>query len=265
MKKVVLLGDPVEHSLSPAMQNAAFRVCGLDFVYEAMRVAPDELPAAMAALRTESYAGANVTIPHKEAALRLADSASDLARRVGATNTLARRDTTLYADNTDVEGFRLALEERGVDVRGRQVLVLGAGGAARACVAALADISAEVDLTARRRERASALAAALSPNARTLEWLPGQLDAYALVVNTTPLGMHGEDPLAGLALPPGAAVFDLVPTAGETPLLRRARAAGCATIDGLVMLLHQAAASFRIWTGRAAPLDAMRAALPRRL
>lgn len=266
MRKVLLLGDPVEHSLSPAMHNAGFRVAGLDLVYEARRVERDELREVMGALRTDAYAGANVTIPHKEAALTLADSASAEAHRIGAANTLVRRDDRLHADNTDGYGFREALAERHLDIAGRRVLLLGAGGGARACALELLRAGARVGVASRTPSRVAQLVADFGElgHVGAVDW-PRRLAGYGLLVNATPLGLHGEDPLDGVPLGPPLTVFDLVPTAAETPLLRRARDAGCVAIDGLLMLLHQAAASFRIWTGRDAPVEAMRAALPRRV
>ena len=263
--KVLLLGDPVAHSLSPAMQNAAIRAAGIDAVYEARRVSPAQLGTVVAELHEEPYLGANVTIPYKEAVLGLVDERTEEVERIGAANTLLRRGRKLTAANTDARGFGAALDERHVDVEGGRVLVLGAGGAARACVIELQRRKAAgIELANRSAARAERLVADLGGrggNVRAVEW-PSRL-RYALVVNTTPLGMHGEDPLAGLALVPPLIVFDLVPTATETPLLRRSRAEGCETVDGLLMLLHQAAASFELWTGRGAPLEVMRAALPR--
>lgn len=262
-RKVLLLGDPVAHSLSPAMHNAAFRALGIDAVYETRRTSPAQLGAVVAELRGEPYLGANVTIPHKEAVLGLVDDRTALVERIGAANTLLRRGTRLAADNTDARGFGEALDERRVDVEDGRVLVLGAGGAARACVVELLRRRpGAIELASRSPARAERLGADVGEGVRAVPW-PARLEGYALVVNATPLGMHGEDPLVDVPLEPPLAVFDLVPTATETPLLRRARAKGCETVDGLLMLLHQAAASFELWTGRRAPLEVMRAALPR--
>jgi shikimate dehydrogenase len=257
---VLLLGDPVAHSLSPAMHNAAFRALGVDALYEARRVTSAELGGIVQALHREPYLGANVTIPHKEAVLGLVDDYSDVVERTGAANTLVRERDRVRAHNTDVQGFRDALAEAHVEPAGRRVLVLGAGGAARAVVAALADAGADVDVSARRDDQARQVARIAGRRGRGRVW-PRALDGYDLVVNATPLGLHGEDPLAGVMLPPAVRVVDLVPIATTTPLVRRARAAGCAAIDGLPMLLHQAAASFQLWTGRPAPLAVMRSAL----
>jgi shikimate dehydrogenase len=261
--RVLLIGDPVAHSLSPAMQNAAFRAAGIDAVYEARRVTSAELGAVVQELHREPWLGANVTIPHKEAVLGLVDAIAPLVERIGAANTLVRDGDRVRAENTDVRGFAEALREAGIDPRGRRAVVLGAGGASRAVVAALLDAPVGVDVAARDRKQAEGLAASFPrQDVSATEW-PRDLRGYGLVVNATPLGMRGEDPLPGMALAKGLVVVDLVPIAEETPLVRRAKAAGCVTIDGLPMLLHQAAASFELWTGRRAPLDAMRRALPR--
>ena len=264
MSAVWLIGDPVAHSLSPAMHNAAFTALGLPHRYEAKEVKAEQLDAAVERLRREDVLGANVTIPHKEAVLRLVDEVSDEARRIGAGNTIARRGGRLAADNTDGYGFRRALE--GVPIGSRRALVLGAGGAARACTFELLRMGFEVSVANRSRDRAESLARSLRVDrarAHAVAWpTQGDLDATDLLVNATPLGMQNEDPIKGRRLP--RAIVDLVPLATETPLVKRAKAAENVTVvDGLSMLLHQAARSFELWTGVAAPLEAMRSALPR--
>ena len=260
--KVLLLGDPVAHSLSPAMHNAAFRALGVNAVYEARRVTSAELGAVVQELHREPFLGANVTIPHKEAVLGLVDEYSDGVERIGAANTLVRHGARVGAENTDAAGFRVALAESGVDPRDRRVLILGAGGAARAVAWVLVELhQARVEIAARQLGRAERVAAGVGVGRAAARGWPRDLDGYDIVVNATPLGLQGEDPLADVTLRRNLLVVDLVPIAGETPLVRRAKAAGCVTIDGLPMLLHQAAASFAIWTGREAPLEAMRAAL----
>jgi len=261
---VWLIGDPVAHSLSPAMHNAAFATLGLPHRYEVREVKAAELADALGSIRHEDVLGANVTIPHKEAALRLVDDVSDEARRIGAINTIVRRGRRLAADNTDGYGFGRALEE--ASIKARRALVLGAGGAARACVVELLRAGVDVSVANRTRARAESLARSIRVDharARAVTW-PTQddLDATDLVVNATPLGMHNEDPIKGRRLP--RAIVDLIPLATETPLVKRAKAAENVTVvDGLSMLLHQAARSFELWTGVPAPLEAMRSALPR--
>ncbi|TME90258.1 MAG: shikimate dehydrogenase [Chloroflexi bacterium] len=265
MATAYLLGHPVAHSLSPAMHNAAFMALGLPHRYEARDVEPHRLGDVVDALRSDDVLGANVTIPHKEAALRLVDELAAEARRIGAVNTIVRRASRLVGDNTDGYGFAQALAAARVDVTGKDVLVLGAGGAARACVAALG--AARIVLVAARRlDRASALAAAVGKPTRALPWADARQTARIdVLVNATPIGLHGEDLLAEFSfteLP--LAVVDLIPTAAMTPLVKTARAVkNVVVVDGLSMLLHQAARSFTLWTGREAPLAVMRAALPR--
>lgn len=263
MSRVLLLGHPVAHSLSPAMHNAAFRALRLPHHYEPLDVPPEALAASVERVRREDVIGANVTIPHKESVGRLLDSVDDDARRVGAVNTIVRRGSLLTGANTDVYGFAMAA--RGVLER-RRVLVLGAGGGARACVYALLRFGNSVRVASRSPERAERLAQDVEhegDRAVAVAWpRPGEALEVDGIVNATPLGLNGEDPLAGIDLP--RIVVDIVPMASETPLVRRAHEAHhVMVVDGLVMLLHQAARSFELWTGAAAPLEAMRAALPR--
>ena len=268
MSRVVLLGHPVAHSLSPAMHNAAFRTLGLPHLYELADVEPERLAATVETLRRDDVLGANVTIPHKEAALRLVDDADEPSRRIGALNTIVRRGSRISGANTDVYGFERAVADpRGGSVFGDDpVLILGAGGAARACAYALLPTN-EVLVANRSPERAARMAAEIERSGRRPRVVPWPRAGAPLpapsVVNATPLGLHGEDPLRGMALPTRALV-DIVPTAEETPLVRRARSAEHVTVvDGLAMLLYQAARSFELWTGMAAPVAAMRDALPR--
>jgi shikimate dehydrogenase len=269
-----LIGDPVSHSLSPAMQNAAFAALGLPHRYELLRVTADDLAEAIGRVRREDVLGANVTIPHKERIGHLVDAVEETARRIGAVNTLFKRGGALRGDNTDAGGFGDALAEKGIDVAGCRVLLLGAGGAAKACAYQLIRARAHVVITNRTAERARDLVGAvraavpddLGPDLHSyagLSWPVHDLGDYEIVVNATSLGLHGEDPLEGVGLPPDLTVVDIVATAEETPLVRRAKASGCVAVDGLLMLLHQGARAFRLWTGVDAPLAAMRAALPR--
>jgi shikimate dehydrogenase len=270
MGTVFLIGDPVAHSLSPAMQNAAFTALGLPHRYELLRVPEAELATVVDRVRRDDVLGANVTIPHKERIERFLDATEDDARRIGAVNTIFKRAGALRGDNTDAGGFADALAERGVDVSGRSVLLRGAGGAARACADHLVRSGANVVISDRTPDRADALAQAAMAFASgrrravgVARQVPATLDPYDVVVNATSLGMHGEDALEGLRLAPTLTVVDIVATATETVLVQRARAAGCHVVDGLLMLLHQGARAFRLWTGLEAPVAAMRAALPR--
>ncbi|MDI6906734.1 MAG: shikimate dehydrogenase [Thermoanaerobacterales bacterium] len=273
-----LLGHPVRHSLSPAMQNAAFQAAGLNVVYLAFDVLPSELPAAVAAVRALGLAGVNVTVPHKEACLPLLDELDPEASAVGAVNVVVVRDARLVGYNTDGDGFIRALREAGAEPRGRAAFILGAGGAARAVAVALALAgAARITITNRTPERAARLAAdltALGAQAGTLSWealaeeAPEGKTAVAaseLIIQTTTLGMHPRadavPPLPARWFSPRHIACDLVYNPRETRFLAAARARGARVVDGLGMLLHQGAASFELWTGQPAPLEVMRRAL----
>ena len=263
--KVLLLGHPVEHSLSPAMHNAAFRALGLGHSYEALDVTAEELPAAVGRIRDGEVLGANVTVPHKETVMKLVDTWDGPTAEIGAANTLSRTtDGRVLASNTDAVGFEYAT--RDLELEDARVLVLGAGGAARAVVTVLYSRGAQVAIANRTADRARALARSIAhPSgraARLVDWGDrGDLGMFDVVVNATALGLRGEDPLDGAVLRRELAVVDLIPTAVPTPLVKRARATGATVVDGFPMLLQQAVSSFRVWTGRDAPADVMRAAL----
>jgi shikimate dehydrogenase len=265
-----LIGWPVAHSLSPAMQNAAFAACGLDWHYELWPVPREGLTRAVKNLRRAGIAGANVTVPHKTAVQRWLDDLSGAARGLGAVNTIVHEDGRLIGHNTDVTGFWQALAEVGGVAPGRRAVVLGAGGAARAVCWALLAHEVYVTVLARRVAAAEELlnmADYGKSEAGTLDapTLAAALKKAALLVNATPTGMwpHAdESPLPpGVALPRSLLVYDLVYRPRRTRLLAQAEAAGCPTVDGLGMLLHQGAAAFELWTGELAPLAVMRAAL----
>ena len=270
---VVLLGDPVGHSVSPAIHNAGFREGGLDLVYLACAVPGDRLAAAVGGLWALGGVGANVTVPHKTAVLDLAETASPTARALGAANTLVRTGGGWHADNTDADGFLAPLDEYRQPIEGQGVVVLGAGGAARAVAyAALTELRPRrLVVAARRVEQAQALLRDLEASggpcdraAVSLADVGPEVRAAALVVNATPLGMgDGALPLAQADdLRAGQVVYDLVYRPAETPLLRAARERGATGIGGLPMLLAQAAGSYRQWTGRELPAEtARRAAL----
>ena len=265
---VALVGDPVERSLSPAIHNAAFRAQGLDLVYLACPVVKGGLADAVRGLWEIGALGANVTIPHKQTAFREATTASPVARALGAANTLVRRSEGWHADNTDVEGFLAPLQEMKALVRGRDVVVLGAGGAARSvvygCSTALGVRS--VGIAARRVEQARGLARDLQPatdarlDALALADAADAVRGAALVVNATPLGMgDGRTPWTDETdFHPDHIVYDLVYRPALTPLLAAAAARGARTVAGLPMLLGQAAAAYRQWTGRPFPYDVAR-------
>lgn len=251
---VGVIGHPVRHSRSPAIHNAAFEALGLDWRYVKLPVEPDVLAETVRALPGSGYRGVNVTIPHKEAALALADGATDAARAIGAANTLTFDDGEIQADNTDAAGLLGALSR---DPRGMAALVLGAGGAGRAAAWALREAGAEVSLWNRTPERAAALAAELG-----VEHVEAPVTAD-LVVNATSVGLSPDDSIESLPLawidPPSVAV-ELVYGEHETPFQAWADAGGSALVDGLEVLVRQGALSFERWTGFEPPLDTMRRA-----
>ncbi|MDP9362949.1 MAG: shikimate dehydrogenase [Chloroflexota bacterium] len=269
--RVGLIGDPVAHSLSPAIQQPALDALGVPATYELWRTPASELGRRLADLRAPQVLGANVTVPHKVAVLDLIDDISESARRAGAVNTIVCRDERLIGENTDVHGFATALAEACPDVAGRPALILGAGGAARAVALALGTLGIpDVSVANRDRGRAERLAADLAPASVRVAGLdeeevaPG-LATARLLINATSLGWHrGEMPLPAdllSRLPEDALVVDL--TYRETDLLAAAASRGLATLDGLSMLVHQGARALELWTGRAAPLDVMMSAARR--
>jgi shikimate dehydrogenase len=260
VRRLAVLGYPVGHSRSPAMHSAALAELGMvgEWRYEAIEVAPDRFAERVAAMPAEGFVGANVTVPHKEAALALAEEISETAREIGAANTLVFEDGAVRAENTDAEGLLRALP---VSPAGRRALVLGAGGAARAVVWGLLREGAAVDVWNRTDLRSRNLCEELGGDPVSA---PEQ-SRYELIVNSTAVGLGGEDPFAELPLgpegfAPGQTVVDMVYGEEPTTLLGAAAAAGAQTVDGIEVLAQQGALSLRIWTGREAPLDTMRAA-----
>lgn len=254
---LVLLGHPVEHSLSPALHTAALDAAGIDAVYVACDVAPGQVDAAVAGLRVLGALGANITIPHKAAALAAADRATEEAALIGAANTLFWDGGDLVADNTDAAGLAEVLTDVGVRP-GDLAVVYGAGGAARAAAVALARRGCRVRVDARRAQ-AAAEVQRLAVRAGAPSAGEG---APRIVVNATPLGRHGEPlPDAYMTLGPGQIALDLNYDPGGSPFLQAAARRGAAAVDGRGMLLGQAAAAFRRWAGTPAPRQAMAAAL----
>lgn len=260
----VVIGDPVRHSLSPAIHNAAFASCGLDWVFLACEVPEGRVPEALAgavALRVE---GLSVTMPHKAAVAAAVDELSPTARRLGAVNCVARDGERLVGHSTDGDGFVDALaEEAGWSPDSARCVVLGAGGAARAVVLALAGAgAAEVAVVNRTAQNAVAAAALAGARGRVAE--AAEVSGFDLVVNATPLGMTGYGgaavPLDPALLHPGQVLVDLIYEPAETALLAAARAQGVAAFGGVRMLVHQAARAFELWTGIDAPIEAMVAA-----
>jgi shikimate dehydrogenase len=262
-----VIGEPVRHSLSPTIHNAAFAAAGLDWAYLAFEVPRGQAAVAIDGMRALGIDGLSVTMPHKADAAAAVDELSPAAEALGVVNTIVRRGTVLVGENTDGEGFLNALHvDEGVDIAGMRCLVLGAGGAARSVVRALGEAGAGEIVVAARRPEAAADAVALAGQAR-----PGavdEADGADLIVNATPVGMDDvveldapELPVPAERLGSGQLVVDLVYHPLLTPLVREARARGAVAVNGLGMLVHQAAIAFELWTGERAPLDAMSAAV----
>jgi len=252
-----VMGWPIAHSLSPRIHNYWLRELGIDGAYVPLAVAPENLADALSALPKLGFTGVNITIPHKQAALAAMDHVDDLARRIGAVNTVTVGDDgALNGANTDGFGFMENLRDHApdLDLGGDAVVVFGAGGAARGIVAALMDAGAgDIRLLNRTRARADVLAADLGPTIQTLDWQDraAALEGAAFLVNCTSLGMTGAGALdlSLDALPTSAVVADAVYTPQETPLLAEARGRGNITAGGLGMLLHQARPGFAAWFG----------------
>jgi shikimate dehydrogenase len=270
MPRLAVLGQPISHTRSPAMHTAALAELGLagEWSYEAIEVAPADFEARVRAMASGGFAGANVTVPHKVAALELASQASEAARAIGAANTLSFSRGRIAAENTDARGF---LDSLPGSPAGKRALVLGAGGSARAVVWALVTEGAEVSIWNRTPERAEQLASELGATVATPDPMGGGQRAgrFDLVVNATTVGMAtargGAADLKGLPLRADSLserhqLVDLAYGPAETELARAARAHGATVIDGLEVLVRQGAASLRIWTGLEPPIDVMRRA-----
>ena len=252
-----VIGFPVAHSKSPRLHGHWLAKYGLQGHYVPLHVAPEHLANTLKSMPDMGFVGCNVTIPHKEAALSLAQNVTDRARRIGAANTLVFKDGEIHADNTDGIGFIENLRQNAPNWRADAgpVLVIGAGGAARAILVALLDAGApEVLLTNRTADRASALAAEFGTRVKAHPWEKTEtlLSQAATVVNTTALGMTGKEafPFSLNGLSSAALATDIVYAPLDTPFLQAARARGCTTVDGLGMLLHQAAPGFARWFGQ---------------
>lgn len=251
-----VIGWPIAHSRSPAMHDAAFAACGIDARMEAIAVQPDDLSAEITRLRALPILGASVTVPHKVAIAALCDELSGPARELGAVNCLQIAGARMIGHNTDTLGFRDALAESGLDLRGKRAVILGAGGSARAIEHALRTGGAVVDVAARTPASVAWI------RARPWSELPQIFATAALVVDCTPTGLDQKTDaeftaqLSLAALPASATVATLV-YGRRTQLLEAAASRGHRTLDGRLMLIHQAAHAFALWTGRPAPIDIM--------
>lgn len=251
-----VVGWPIGHSKSPQLHGHWLKTLGLSGHYVPMAIAPEDLEQVLRTLPKAGYMGCNVTLPHKEAALALADEVSETAARLGAANTLVFRDGKIHADNTDGYGFISNLRQEAPEWRPEAgpAAVFGAGGAARAVIDGLLQAGVpELRLTNRSRHRAEALAEMFGPRVKVIDWDQAETAAKGAMtlVNTTSLGMEGQPPftlsLAGAA--PGALATDIVYNPLDTPFLIEARKHGMKTVDGLGMLLHQAVLGFERWFG----------------
>lgn len=265
---VGLIGWPVEHSLSPAMHNAAFAALGLPWKYLLLPTPPSALKRAIQRLKGGRWAGANVTIPHKEAIISHLDRLSPEAGAIGAVNTIVARAGKCIGHNTDATGFMRALGDQGFEPGDKRALVLGAGGAARAVTYALLQAGAEVVICNRTLERAETLALSftslpvsspLTVRPLTNSVLGEEIGRCQLLVNATSVGMAPQSQLSPwpeeVPIPAGIVVFDLVYAPLETRLLQQAKAAGAQTTDGLQMLIQQGVEAFRLWTGLSPPRE----------
>ncbi len=275
---VGLVGWPVGHSASPAMQNAAFDACGLNWRYVPLPVAPGRIRAGLEGLAALGFRGANVTVPHKRAVLPALTTVAPDARALGAVNTVVVEESgtespVMRGDNTDATGFIESLQEGGFDPEGASIVVVGAGGGARAVVFGLAQAGARnVVILNRSLERATTLVSDLKPYAPSVleaeslgrEQLVENARGADLLVNATPLGMVGQEDTSiwpdELSLPSHLTVFDLVYNPRQTKLLGQARRGGADVVDGLGMLVRQGALAFEMWTGQEAPVEVMRSA-----
>ncbi|MCE5313208.1 MAG: shikimate dehydrogenase [Nitrospiraceae bacterium] len=267
-----IFGYPVAHTLSPFMHNAAFRELGLDFCYVPFLVEPDMLAAAVAGLRAMHIRGVNITLPHKENITAMLDLVDQEAHHIGAVNTIVNDNGTLKGFNTDGRGFMMSLSEAGVDVSGKRVLMLGAGGAARAVGYSLCKEASSVYIAARTASRAAGLCSHLGSINANVECIGLKesgsdkfLSGIDVIINATPLGLEQDDPLpiAADAINSRHVVCDLIYK--MTPFLKAAAQKGARTIDGSGMLLWQGVLCFELWTGRKAPVDVMRLALNSKL
>lgn len=251
-----IVGYPLDHTLSPKMHNRAFAHLGLDALYEAYPVR--EAREAIRLIREIPLEGASVTIPHKEAAMVLLDGLDEVARQIGAVNTVLRDGRGLIGTNTDWEGFLRALEEA-TDLKGKEVLILGAGGAARAAAYAVKRKGGTFTVASRTLEKAERLATDFG--GRALPWQKRGLWEGDVIVNATPLGSQGEKPISGEVIRPWMVVMDMVYSPRQTPLLKEAIGKGAKVVEGLRMLLFQGVRQFELWTGRKAPEEVMWRAL----
>ncbi|OGL79263.1 shikimate dehydrogenase [Candidatus Uhrbacteria bacterium RIFCSPHIGHO2_12_FULL_54_23] len=255
-----IIGDPVDHSLSPLLHNAAFEALGLDYVFLAFPV--QDVEAAVRGVRALGLRGVNVTVPHKQTVIPFLDEVEEEARTIGAVNTIVNEGGKLKGYNTDAPGFMTALTKKAGEVRGKRVIVLGAGGAARAAVYGLVRAGAQVVVFNRTREHAELLIKELGGKAEGIDTLAQAIASADIVVNATSVGLHGvhESPIPKDLLRKDLIVFDLVYYKGGTQLIKDAMVIGCTAIIGNELLLEQAFLAFKLFTELNAPVEVMRKA-----
>jgi shikimate dehydrogenase len=266
-----VIGDPIEHTLSPTLQNAAFTALGLDCIFLAFPVKTGQVKEALDGVRALGICGLNVTMPHKNAVIEYLDEIQEAAKFLKAVNTVQNKNGKLQGYNTDGVGAVNALKENGTDPRGKRVLLLGAGGAARAIAFALTKEASELVILNRTEVQASGLASSLievtekkiSSGILSPESLEVCLQETDILINATSIGMkpnHKISPVPANLLKPNLSVMDIVYNPVETQLAKDAKAAGANVVSGVEMLIYQGAAAFEIWTGQNAPVDVMRKA-----
>ncbi|MFC1847233.1 shikimate dehydrogenase [Chloroflexota bacterium] len=266
-----LIGDPIEHSMSPVMHNAAFKEIGIDFLYAPFRVKKEELGKAIDGMRALNITGLNVTIPHKVAVIEFLDKIDPLAEKIGAVNTIVNKDGVLTGYNTDGAGFLQTLLERGIEPEGKNVVMIGAGGASRSISFTLADRDAHLTILNRleefdwAEELAGKVSQIFTREVKALELnrknLARVLGGAEILVNATSVGMSpniSETPVISDLLRPGLVVFDIIYNPIKTRLVNEAEAAGAKAINGVDMLVWQGAIAFEKWTGQKAPVELMR-------
>lgn len=268
-----IFGYPVEHTLSPFMHNAAFEALGLDYCYIPFSVRPEDLNISVGAIKALNIRGVNITIPHKETIIPYLDELDREAELIGAVNTVLNKDGRLIGYNTDGRGFvRSIREEGGITPKGKRIMIIGAGGAARAISFSLANEDVEKIfindiISDKAKELSSAVRRKTSTETIYIKDFKEGVGEVDILINATPLGMKKEDPLP---IPPeflssGILVYDIVYNPPETPLIREAKKKGAKTLGGLGMLLYQGALSFKIWTGQEPPIEVMRKALENKI
>jgi shikimate dehydrogenase len=262
-KIVALLGYPVEHSLSPEMHNRAFKSLDIDYCYIALEVKPEMIREAVSGIRAFGFAGANVTVPHKEAVMPVLDVVDSEASFIGAVNTVVNSNGKLNGYNTDGRGFMKSLEEEGIDIAGKKVFIIGSGGGARAISYYLSEKTSDLFIFDIDTEKAEKLKDDLLINRKNVHRPDGleEIQDMDIVINATPLGLRPDDPLPldVSKLNPGQVVGDLIYK--ETQLQQEAAQKGCRTFNGLGMLLWQGVLAQELWTGKTPPLEVMREAL----